>query len=44
MCDEHAGLYFDYEFARGRRRQYPYLTTLYPLWPVSPPGDGGAKP
>lgn len=32
LWDEQAGLYFDYEFVRQRRRPYPFLTTFYPLW------------
>jgi alpha,alpha-trehalase len=32
MWDERAGLYFDYDFTNRRRRNYPFLTTFYPLW------------
>lgn len=32
MWDARDGLYYDYEFVHGRRRQYPFLTTFYPLW------------
>ena len=32
MWDEQAGLYFDYDFVHARRRDYPFLTTFYPLW------------
>ena len=32
MWDERAGLYFDYDFTHQRRRNYPFLTTFYPLW------------
>jgi alpha,alpha-trehalase len=32
MWDQQAGLYFDYEFVHRRLRQYPFLTTFYPLW------------
>lgn len=32
LWDEEAGLYFDYNFATGRRRTYPYLSAFYPLW------------
>jgi len=32
MWDDHAGLYFDYEFVHRRLRPYPFLTTFYPLW------------
>ncbi len=30
--DDKNGLYFDYDFAEKRVRQYPFLTTFYPLW------------
>jgi alpha,alpha-trehalase len=32
MWDEKDGLYYDYDFVRKRLRQYPFLTTFYPLW------------
>lgn len=32
MWDEEAGLYFDYDFQSRRRREYPFVTTFYPLW------------
>ena len=32
MWDAQDGLYYDYDFASGRRRRYPFLTTFYPLW------------
>jgi alpha,alpha-trehalase len=32
LWDESAGLYFDYNFRTGERRQYEYATTFYPLW------------
>lgn len=32
MWDERHGLYFDYNFARGERRVYPYVTTFFPLY------------
>ena len=32
LWDEGAGLYFDYDFERGRRRPYPFATTFWPLW------------
>lgn len=32
MWDPAHGLYFDYDFVRKRVRQYPFLTTFYPLW------------
>jgi alpha,alpha-trehalase len=32
LWDEAEGLYLDYNFARGARRPYPFVTTFYPLW------------
>ncbi len=32
LWDPAAGLYFDYNFQTGRRRQYAFATTFYPLW------------
>ena len=32
MWDEKDGLYYDYDFQTGKLRQYPFLTTFYPLW------------
>jgi len=32
MWSEQDGLYYDYDFVRGRVRRYPFLTTFYPLW------------
>ena len=32
LWDQNAGLYLDYSFRSGERRQYPFLTTFYPLW------------
>jgi alpha,alpha-trehalase len=32
LWDADAGLYFDYDFVRGKRRNYPFLTTYLPLW------------
>jgi alpha,alpha-trehalase len=32
LWDESAGLYLDYSFRSAGRRNYPYLTTFYPLW------------
>jgi alpha,alpha-trehalase len=32
MWDAHDGLYYDYDFVRGRVRRYAFLTTFYPLW------------
>jgi alpha,alpha-trehalase len=30
--DEESGLYFDYHLREGARRNYPFLTTFWPLW------------
>ena len=32
MWDQSRGLYFDYDFTRHQVREYPFLTTFYPLW------------
>jgi alpha,alpha-trehalase len=32
LWDPQAALYFDYDFATKRLRDYPFLTTFYPLW------------
>jgi alpha,alpha-trehalase len=32
LWDEGEGLYLDYDFAEGRRRPYPFVTTFYALW------------
>lgn len=32
LWDPEAHLYFDYNFATGRRRRYEFATTFYPLW------------
>jgi len=32
LWDPDAGLYFDYDFERGRRNPYPFATTFWPLW------------
>jgi alpha,alpha-trehalase len=32
LWDDQAGLYFDYDFERGRRNPYPFATTFWPLW------------
>jgi alpha,alpha-trehalase len=32
LWDAGAGLYFDFDFATGRRRVYPFATTFWPLW------------
>lgn len=30
--NEDAGLYFDYHLGDGKQREYPFLTTFWPLW------------
>jgi alpha,alpha-trehalase len=32
MWDAGRGMYFDYDFTRKRVREYPFLTTFYPMW------------
>lgn len=32
LWDEEAGLFFDYNVRTGRRRDYPFATTFFPLW------------
>jgi len=32
LWDAHQGLFFDYNFESGRRSDYSYATTFYPLW------------
>jgi alpha,alpha-trehalase len=32
MWDAKHSMYFDYDFVHKRQRDYPYLTTFYPLW------------
>jgi alpha,alpha-trehalase len=32
MWNAQDGLYYDYDFAKGQLRRYPFLTTFYPLW------------
>jgi alpha,alpha-trehalase len=32
LWDARQGFYFDYDFVHKRQRQYPFLTTFYPLW------------
>lgn len=32
LWDESDGLYYDLNFKTGRKREYPFLTTFYPLW------------
>jgi alpha,alpha-trehalase len=36
LWDEGAGLFFDYNIARGERSSYVAATTLYPLWACHP--------
>jgi alpha,alpha-trehalase len=30
--DEKAGMFFDWQLSRGKRRHYPFVTTFWPLW------------
>jgi len=32
LWDRQSGMYFDYDFATGKRSTYQYATTFYPLW------------
>jgi len=32
LWDAQRGMYFDYDFVAGRRSDYEYATTFYPLW------------
>lgn len=32
LWDAGAGLYFDYDYTKGQRSSYDFLTTFYPLW------------
>jgi alpha,alpha-trehalase len=32
LWDEQRGMFFDYDFRRGRASEYAYATTFYPLW------------
>jgi alpha,alpha-trehalase len=32
LWDEAKGMYFDYNFERHTRRDYPFLTAFYPMW------------
>lgn len=32
LWDPNTGLYFDYNFTRGRRRAYEFAATFFPLW------------
>ena len=43
LWDETAGLYFDYDFARGSRRRYPFATTFWPLWAGLAVARAGAR-
>jgi len=41
--DERDGLYYDYNFATGNLRRYPFLTTFYPLWAGIASADQAAR-
>jgi alpha,alpha-trehalase len=32
MWNARRGMYFDYDFVHKRMREYPFLTTFYPMW------------
>lgn len=32
LWDSSRGMYFDYDFTKGKRSSYEYATTFYPLW------------
>lgn len=32
LWDPERGMYFDYDFTRGRRSTYEYVTTYFPMW------------
>ena len=32
LWNEKRGLYFDYEFEKGKQSSYVFITTFYPLW------------
>ncbi|HWL89248.1 MAG TPA: trehalase family glycosidase [Polyangiaceae bacterium] len=32
LWDEDTGLYLDYDYTKSKRRNYPFLTTFWPLW------------
>lgn len=32
LWDESTGLYLDYNYVKEKRRNYPFLTTFFPLW------------
>jgi alpha,alpha-trehalase len=43
LWDAESGLYLDWNFARGRRRVYPFATTFWPLWAgLSSPAQAAA--
>jgi alpha,alpha-trehalase len=32
LWDDQEGMFFDYDFVAGKRSEYEYVTTFYPLW------------
>ena len=43
MWDSNAGLFFDFDFVKGKRSSYLYATTFYPLWAaVATPAQASA--
>jgi alpha,alpha-trehalase len=44
LWDDGAGLYYDYDFERGRRNPYPFATTFWPMWAGEERGLGLASP
>ena len=43
MWDAQDGLYYDFNFATGHVRRYPFLTTFYPLWAGIASADQAAR-
>ena len=43
LWDEERGFFFDYDFGSGKKSDYRYLTTYYPLWAgLATPGQAAA--
>lgn len=43
MWDEDAGLFYDYDGRLGRRREYPFATTFWPMWAGLATGQQAAR-
>lgn len=43
LWDDHAGMFFDYDFTTRQRSTYKYVTTFYPLWAKLASPDQAAK-